>query len=340
MLNELIYFLASLYNTPEDIRGVMSLSGLKDNIPFIPAHSKPTVYWSNIVFYLQDRNKLDQLIKGVLRDGNQDNQYLNAVLQDKNTSFRSPYFKTSVDKSLLVEEPSLEKLTRGESTLLPISFLEKGIVRSKAVVKLVTDESLGTGIIIQNGYLLTNNHVIDSIETAASTEVQLNYQKSFTGRMLPYVSKYLDPYAENGFATSVENDWTVVKIKDYTAEDENIYGSVKLANTTVIKNDFVNIIQHPGGEAKQIALYHNVVVACDAERIQYLTDTQPGSSGAPVFNSNWDVVALHHAGGEIKVRGTQKVELLNEGININLVLQEIVNAGIPINCGHEAILEK
>lgn len=49
-----------------------------------------------------------------------------------------------------------------------------------------------------------------------------------------------------------------------------------------------------------------------------------------LFNTNWDVVALHHAGGKIKVKGTDKEEILNEGININLVLKEIRSKEILI----------
>ena len=31
--------------------------------------------------------------------------------------------------------------------------------------------------------------------------------------------------------------------------------------------------------------------------VQYSTDTEPGSSGSPVFNQDWEIVGLHHRGG-------------------------------------------
>ena len=48
-----------------------------------------------------------------------------------------------------------------------------------------------------------------------------------------------------------------------------------LNDTEIDVKDFVNIIQHPGGMKKQIALYHNLVVYSDVNRVQYLTDTLP-----------------------------------------------------------------
>ena len=84
-----------------------------------------------------------------------------------------------------------------------------------------------------------------------------------------------------------------------------------------------NIIQHPGGGPKQIALYHNVVVFTDTLRVQYLTDTMPGSSGSPVFDSGWQLVAIHHAGGWLKQPGKSDTRFCNEGIAVNALVDGI-----------------
>lgn len=57
----------------------------------------------------------------------------------------------------------------------------------------------------------------------------------------------------------------------------------------------VSIIQHPKGNRKEIVVYDNRVQAIYQNWIQYETDAEPGSSGSPLFNSQWQLVGLHHS---------------------------------------------
>ena len=99
-----------------------------------------------------------------------------------------------------------------------------------------------------------------------------------------------------------------------------------LTRVRVQKRDRVNIIQHPSGGPKQISLYHNLVSFANDQRIQYLTDTLPGSSGSPVFDNDWRVVALHHSGGWLNEPGSKKTHYRNEGIHINNIIDGITKA--------------
>jgi endonuclease G len=61
--------------------------------------------------------------------------------------------------------------------------------------------------------------------------------------------------------------------------------------------DFASIIEHPDGREKQISIRENKVINIDLpDSILYVSDTAVGSSGAPVFNDQWQVIALHSAG--------------------------------------------
>jgi endonuclease G len=78
-------------------------------------------------------------------------------------------------------------------------------------------------------------------------------------------------------------------------------------------------VQHPEGQKKQVALRDNRIVDVLDNFLHYEADTQPGSSGSPVFNDQWDLVALHHA----SVPAPDHPELgkfVNEGIRVSRLL--------------------
>jgi hypothetical protein len=92
----------------------------------------------------------------------------------------------------------------------------------------------------------------------------------------------------------------------------------KRAEPTV--NDFVSIIQHPQGGPKKIAFTDNKVSAVFDDLVQYSTDTEPGSSGSPVFNQDWEIVGLHHRGGGLAGPDGKKY-FTNEAIQIGAVVR-------------------
>ena len=64
----------------------------------------------------------------------------------------------------------------------------------------------------------------------------------------------------------------------------------------ILIGECLNIVQHPNGELKQVALRENQLKDILPQFLHYQTDTAPGSSGSPVFNDQWELVALHHSG--------------------------------------------
>jgi V8-like Glu-specific endopeptidase len=151
-----------------------------------------------------------------------------------------------------------------------------------------------------------------------------NYQTLLSGQLAVTHSLALDP--DTAFATSVEHDWTVVGVKERPGET---YGVIPLRQVEVEHNEFVQIIQHPQGGEKRIAYRMNVVAYADSEVVQYLTDTLPGSSGSPVFNREWQVVALHHAGGLLpEPQNVGGYFLRNEGIHVNTLINDLRSRSI------------
>ena len=91
----------------------------------------------------------------------------------------------------------------------------------------------------------------------------------------------------------------------------------------------VNIIQHPSGHPKRVALRNNLLTDADATTIRYFTDTLTGSSGSPVFNDAWQVIGLHR--GSTAINGVsfqgRSTAVVNIGTQITAILNHLeVNA--------------
>lgn len=92
-------------------------------------------------------------------------------------------------------------------------------------------------------------------------------------------------------------------------------------------NQRINILQHPRGAPLKVVLTQNRVTANMSDtRVHYLADTDDGSSGSPVFNDRWEVIALHH-GHKSRTLGPSsgggRVAYVNEGIPMRAILVDL-----------------
>ena len=70
-------------------------------------------------------------------------------------------------------------------------------------------------------------------------------------------------------------------------------------------------------------MQNNFVEYIDRRTIQYTTSTEPGSSGSPVFDDDFHVIAIHHSGGMIAEPGTTRRYLRNAGSSMSAVLEDL-----------------
>jgi endonuclease G, mitochondrial len=208
--------------------------------------------------------------------------------------------------------------------LLGVGYLEGGVAASRAVARVVLRDErdrvvgFGTGSMVSPELLLTNHHVLGDPAVAARARVEFDYQDGFDGAPLPVTDFGLDP--DRFFLADKALDFALVAVAATPAELRRFgHNTLIGAEGKAIAGDYVTIIQHPGGEKKQIALRENRIVDVLDQFLHYETDTEPGSSGSPVFNDQWEVVALHHAA----VPAPEHDELgawVNEGLRVSRLL--------------------
>lgn len=236
----------------------------------------------------------------------------------------------------------------GKKDFLDANFMEIGLAVARFVGRInIRSENgrsigYGTGFMVSPRLLLTNNHVLGSADEARASEVEFDYQNDRQGRLLPLVGFGLDPDAF--FMTDKKLDFTLVAVREVSVGGLPLrrYGWSRLIGTAgkALLGEALNIIQHPRGEPKQIVLRSNELVDLFDQFAHYRTDTEPGSSGSPVYNDQWELVALHHSGvpktdengnlldkdGKIWTEGMDPDKLAwvaNEGIRVSSLVEYI-----------------
>jgi V8-like Glu-specific endopeptidase len=94
----------------------------------------------------------------------------------------------------------------------------------------------------------------------------------------------------------------------------------------------VFIIGHPGGNTLTLSLFDNLLLYHDqTSKLHYRTSTDLGSSGSPVFNDQWNLIALHHgAVANRKIPDTNETYSANEGIWIQAIRKKIAEVMNPM----------
>ncbi|MEX0313808.1 MAG: serine protease, partial [Allomuricauda sp.] len=189
-----------------------------------------------------------------------------------------------------------------KNNLLDVNFLIKGARMARAVGRIVLPVAggnrLGTGFMVSPQIMMTNNHVLSSENEAANARFQFDYFRKEDGTVGPISEFSLRP--DRFFITESNLDFTLCAVENTNPNGQDVSqrGWFPLIGPSgkALIGEWVSIIQHPNGDPQKVVVQDNKVVDTFKEDfLHYKADTMGGSSGSPVLNVDWDLVALHHA---------------------------------------------
>ncbi len=230
----------------------------------------------------------------------------------------------------------------GTNDLVGVAYLDSARAAAKAVGRVVLKDNngrtvgFGTGWLCSSQVMVTNHHVLENIVNAQNAIIEFEYELKADGTLKDRITLSLDPSAL--FLTSDKLDYTFVAVHGDTAA----FGWLPLFGSADknLLGESLSIVQHPSGEPKQIALRENRLVDRLPNFLHYETDTSLGSSGSPVFNDSWEVVALHHSGvprkdntGQVLKRDGTPLQagepdtlidwVANEGVRVSRLVEDL-----------------
>lgn len=210
-----------------------------------------------------------------------------------------------------------------------------GRATSVALIEHRGTTPMGTGFLVRAGdfipalgdeiCLLTNSHVVgrDDPKAAPPEECEAVFQ-------LPGPNQTRITIMETIWSSPVDKlDATLLRL----APGVELAVGLPLAKHLPIPDgkSRVYVIGHPEGRELTYSLQDNRLldhegptagtpVDPNVRKLHYRAPTEHGSSGSPVFNSRWDVIGLHRAGGELqRLNGNSDEWPANEGVWIQSI---------------------
>lgn len=242
----------------------------------------------------------------------------------------------------------LEKFVGDNQVLLDPAAWREGQARAEWRVCRIdrAGEAIGTGVLVGPDLVLTNYHVVEGLVQApggaAAWRARFDHKVSpdgsdvIPGRAValaadwdvdhsPYSAFDLQPDPKGGEPSAGELDHALIRLAEPIGDQpvgskdgltERGWVSVTAAPIDTAPRRMIAILQHPLGRPMKLAMgmTERLSVNTAGTRIRHGVPTEIGSSGSPLFDQDWRLIALHHAGDPETIKPAY-----NEAIPIALI---------------------
>jgi V8-like Glu-specific endopeptidase len=220
-----------------------------------------------------------------------------------------------------------ERLVFGTDHRVSFEFLRGAMQTARAIARIEVPLgnacSYGTGWLVMPGLMMTNWHVLDADTGADAAELRARAART---------AFWFDYHTEGTVRTDVRGARLVHHARelDYAllALDHDLGDRPPIAihrePVTLERGARLNIAQHPSGGPLRLAIRSNYHVESAATAVRYVTDTESGSSGAPVCDDRWQAIALHARAVEIREQQLPggRSRWVNEGVLLSAILAD------------------
>lgn len=257
-------FFATRFDNASSWRSVFSSSGVEDS--FI----RPLIFISNPV-------EFSNRVVAKFKDYKVSNQRI-----DHHPMVKMLQYLLNRKESYELEDQDIELFTklaeRGRENL-------NALKARNTVCRIESPKGtgIGTGVLVGKNLLLTCNHIFSKTQVRQAW-VRFNYNAD---------SRQLDNdlFELDMTFVSYHNrpDYALVKIKDNPQQQKAIFiNEISILDS----GQNIRIIHHPQGNPVRISDFGQITQVGE-DYIDHNVKTDDGSSGAPIFNRQWELIAIH-----------------------------------------------
>ena len=315
-----------------DSMEVMLQFGLEERLEVLVGRAPLNTTVFKLIEVYNRRDQVEKLVQAARRFNPTNGQLYEVAYSLDRTTQVTAHIGDSVTP---VAGGELEKLVRRQVPKLSAREMREQMMRVEGQMCVIErhllsgrGEARGSGFLIGPDAVLTNYHVVEGfLNGSQAQQLQVRFdallqedgvREPDEGVLVavheivaarPYTAA--DPGNVNQPPAPDELDFAILLLADEAGnaqvggaagphQSKAIRGWMALPHPDPVfeAGNPLIIYQYPGGRELMLAIDTEAVLGLvwDGLRLRYRNNTEPGSSGSPVLNFDWELVALHHAG--------------------------------------------